>query len=71
MVEELLNLWSLDDYEQSLEELEEVLIVSVKRWGRGGVAAFAGAGHVPHAPSGVWNTPLPGAANALAPPAGG
>lgn len=28
LVEELLNIWSLDDYEQTLEELEEVLIVS-------------------------------------------
>jgi hypothetical protein len=26
-VEELLGIWSLDDYEASLEELEEVLIV--------------------------------------------
>lgn len=28
LVEELLNIWSLDDYEDTLEELEEVLIVS-------------------------------------------
>jgi hypothetical protein len=28
LVEELLTFWSLEDYEDSLEELEEALIVS-------------------------------------------
>ena len=31
LVEELLTFWSLEDYETTLEELEEVLIVSVTR----------------------------------------
>jgi hypothetical protein len=38
LVEELLNIWSLDDYESSLEELEEVLIVGGGEGGRGGGA---------------------------------
>jgi hypothetical protein len=36
-VEELLGIWSLDDYESSLEELEEVLIVSGIGEHKGGV----------------------------------
>jgi hypothetical protein len=35
LVEELLTFWSLEDYETTLEELEEVLIVSGGAPGRG------------------------------------
>jgi hypothetical protein len=43
LVEELLTFWSLEDYEQTLEELEEVLIVSLSAigWG-GGVLGWVG-----------------------------
>jgi hypothetical protein len=34
LVEELLTFWSLEDYEDSLEELEEALIVSSCSWMR-------------------------------------
>lgn len=32
LVDELLSIWSLDDYENTLEELEEALIVGVGHW---------------------------------------
>lgn len=40
LVEELLAFWSLEDYESTLEELEEVLIVS----GAGAAYALAAVG---------------------------
>lgn len=47
LVEELLTFWSLEDYEDSLEELEEALIVSGVVVDRsGGGASGAGAGSV-------------------------
>jgi hypothetical protein len=43
LVEELLTFWSLEDYETTLEELEEVLIVSARRFGGRAWSSRAGA----------------------------